>query len=211
MRLALVLLLAAAPVLAAVPEKGEGDITLLGGVRSILPSNADYLNEQGATHQPVQFGGIASFGYQYDEELHFKIDLGYLADRYRITGGDLQVRSIPILLALDTALWRGSAFTLYGGGGLGYSLNTGTRAGASNDANSTAAYVALGFRYQLAGVLALVVEDRWTLASAQVDAGHSTLNLNVGGNLFSLGLMFHFFQPEEKSSTPPGDRPARVR
>lgn len=203
MRPVLALLLAAAPALAAVPEKGEGDITLVGGVRSILPGNSDYLNEQGATHQPVQFGGLASFGYQYDDELHFKIDIGYLVDRYRIAGGDLQVRSIPLLLALDTALWRGTAFTLYGGGGIGYSLNTGTRGGATNEANSTAAYLSVGLRYQIAGPVALVLEDRWTLASAQVDAANSRLTLNVGGNLLSLGLMFHFLQPEEKSYTPP--------
>jgi len=37
-----------------------------------------------------------------------------------------------------------------------------------------------------------------------VDAGNSTHTLNVGGNLVSLGLMFHFFQPEEKGH--PTDR-----
>lgn len=196
------LLLAAAPALAAVPDKGEGDITLLGGVRTIVPSNGDYLNEQGASHQPIQWGGLASFGYQWDDELHFKIEIGYLADRYKIAGGDLQIRSIPILLAMDTALWKGNAFTLYAGGGIGYSLNTGTRGGTSNEANSTAGYVGIGLRLQIAGPLAVVFEDRWTLASAQVDAGNSQLSLNVGGNLFSVGLVFHFFEKEEKSYTP---------
>ena len=198
MRLALALLLAAAPALAAVPEKGEGTITVLGGVRAILPGNQAYLDEQLATHSFVQPGFLASFGYQYDEELHFKIELGYMLDHYRIAGGDLTVKSIPILLALDTALVKGDRFTVYGGGGIGYSLNTGTRSGANNEANSTAAYLALGLRWQLGGPAALVIEDRYTLASAQVDAGHSQQNLNVGGNLLSLGLMFHFLEPEEK-------------
>ena len=45
--------------------------------------------------------------------------------------------------------------------------------------------------------MALVVEDRYTLASAQVDA-QSNQKLNVGGNLFSLGLMFHFLEPDDK-------------
>src|SRR5438270_1994143 len=136
MRLALALLLAAAPALAAVPEKGEGTITVLGGVRAILPGNQAYLDEQLAAHSFVQPGFLASFGYQYDEELHFKIELGYLLDRYRIAGGDLRVKSIPILLALDTALWRSERFTIFGGGGLGYMLDTGSRGGVSNEANT---------------------------------------------------------------------------
>lgn len=202
MRLAIVFLLCAAPAFAAVPESGEGTITFFGGVRTIFPTNHDYLVEQGATHQPIQPGGLASFGYQYDDQLHFKIEIGYMLDHYRIPGGDLDVKTIPVLLGMDTALWRGPAFTLYGGGGIGYSLNTGTRGGLNNEANSTAGYLALGIRLRLGGPAALVIEDRWTLASAQVDAANSTRALNVGGNFFSVGLMFHFLQPEEKSYTP---------
>jgi hypothetical protein len=197
MRLALVLLLSAAPAFAAVPEKGEGTIALLPGVRAVY-GNGAYLNEQGATHQLLQPGGLASFGYQYDEELHFKIEIGYMLDRYRIAGGDLSVKSIPITIGLDTALWKGSWFTLYGGGGIGYSLNTGTRGGVSNEANSTAGFLCLGFRARLLEKLALVVEDRVTLASAQLDAANSTQRLNTGGNFFSVGLMFHFLEPDDK-------------
>jgi hypothetical protein len=140
MRLALAVLLAASAAAAAVPEKGEGTITLLGGTRALVPGNGDYLTEQGASHQVLQPGGLVSFGYQYDDDLHFKIEIGYLIDRYRIAGGDLQVKSIPIMLALDTVLVHGQSVTLYGAGGIGYSLNTGTRQGISNEANSTAAY-----------------------------------------------------------------------
>ena len=203
MRLALAVLLAASASAAAVPEKGEGTITLLGGARTLIPGNGDYLTEQGASHQSIQPGGLASFGYQYDEELHFKIEVGYMYDRYRVAGGDLVVKTIPILLALDTALVKGQSFTFYGGGGIGYSLNTGSRGGVSNEANSTAAYLSLGLRFQVAGPLAFVLEDRYTLANAQVDA-QSTQKLNVGGNLISLGLMFHFLEPEEKGK--PTDR-----
>lgn len=202
MRVLIALLLAAAPALAAVPESGEGTITVLPGLRTIFPGNHDYLAEQGASHQPLQPGGIASFGYQYDDALHFRIDLGYLIDRYRIPGGDLSVRSIPLLIGLDTVLWRTPALTLYGGGGIGYSLNTGSRNGLNNEANSTAAFLALGLRVKLSGPVALVVEDRFTLSSAQVDAANSTQSLNVGGNFLAVGLLFHFLQPEEKSYTP---------
>ena len=196
MRLALALLLSAAPAFAAVPEKGEGTIALLPGVRAVY-GNGAYLNEQFATHQLLQPGGLASFGYQYDEELHFKIEIGYMLDRYRIAGGDLSVKSIPITIGLDTALWKGSWFTLYGGGGIGYSLNTATRNGASNEANSTAGFLCLGFRARLLEKLALVVEDRVTLASAQLDPV-SSQRLNTGGNFFSVGLMFHFLEPDDK-------------
>jgi len=197
MRLALAALLAASSAVAGAPEKGEGTITLLGGARALFPTNSDYLTEQGATHRMLQPGGLVSFGYQYDEELHFKIEVGYLADTYRIAGGNLQVRSIPILLALDTALVKGGSFTFYGGGGIGYSLNTGSRGGVDNEANSTAGYVSLGLRLQIAGPVAAVIEERYTLASAQVDP-QSKERLNVGGNLLSLGLMFHFLEPDEK-------------
>lgn len=197
------MLILLAVLLAAVPEKGEGTITLLGGVRTIFPTNSDYLSAQpGASHQPLQPGGIASFGYQYDEDLHFKIELGYLFDRYKIPGGDLTIKSIPMLLAMDFALWRSPRLTLYGGGGLGYSLNTGSRGGLSNEANSTAAYVGIGLRVQLSGPVALVVEDRWTLANTQADPDPALPRLNVGGNLFSLGLMFHFLEPDEHPTMP---------
>jgi hypothetical protein len=197
MRLAVLALLLAAPAMAAVPEKGEGTITFFGGAHSVLPSNQGYLNEQLAAHTAVQPGMIGSFGYQYDEELHFKIEVGYIYDRYRMAAGDLLVKSIPIFLALDTALFKGKNFGFYVGGGIGYMLNTGTRGSVDNEANSTAGYVSLGFRTQLAGPLALVVEDRYILASAQVDP-QSTQVLNVGGNLFSVGLMFHFLEPDDK-------------
>ena len=202
MRLALIFALAALPAAAAVPEKGEGTITLLGGAR-YLWGNGDFINEQFAAHQVFQPGGLASFGYQFDNELHIKIEIGYLYDRYRIAGGDLVVKTIPILLALDTTLVTGKWFTLYGGGGLGYSLNTGTRAGATQEANSTAGYLAIGFRAQLGGPAALVIEDRVEISTAQVDP-ISTHHLNVGGNLLSVGVMFHFLEPEEKGHpTPP--------
>jgi hypothetical protein len=203
MRLVLALLLFAAPAFAAVPEPGEGTVTLLAGVRSILPSNSAYLQDQGASHQQIQFGGVGSFGYQYDEQLHFRIDVGYMIDHYRIPGGDLDVRTVPILIGLDTALMRAPRYTLYGGGGIGYSLNTGTRNGRTNEANSTAGYIALGLRIQLGGPLALVIEDRYTLASAQVDAANSTKSLTVGGNFFSVGLMFHFMQGDDKGYKTP--------
>jgi hypothetical protein len=199
--LALAALLFATPAFAAVPEKGEGTIAVLGGIRLVLPNNSDYLAEQGATHQPLQPAGIASFGYQFDDELHFKIEVGYLVDRYHIVGGDLSVRSVPLFLALDTVLLKGERMSFYGGGGIGYLLNTGTRGGVNNEANSTAGYLGLGLRVQLGGIAAFVIEDRYILSSAQVDAA-STRTLNVGGNLLLAGLMFHFFEPDDHPQHP---------
>src|SRR5262249_35092007 len=173
--------------------------------RTILPSNNAYVDEQGATHQPIQYGGMSSFGYQWDDELHFKIEIGWLVDHYKIPNDSLDVHSVPILLALDTALIKTKAWTLYGGGGIGYSLNTGIRGGVSNEANSTAAYLALGWRLQIGGPIAFVIEDRYTYSSAQVDAGNSKQTLNVGGNLLSLGLMFHWRQEDDHPRIPGHD------
>ena len=197
MRLVLLLLLAAAPAIAAVPEKGEGTIAFFGGARSLL-SNQGYVDEQLARHGALQPGGLASFGYQFDDELHFRIDLGYMIDKYRIAGGDLDVRSIPILLAVDSVVFRGQRYTVYAGGGLGYSLNSGTRMGITNEANSSAVFGAIGVRWQLSGPVAAVLEERYTIASAQVDAANSKQTLNVGGNLVAFGLMFHFLDPEDQ-------------
>ncbi len=199
MRLALLFVLLAAPALAAVPEKGEGTLTVLPGVRYIF-GNSGYLNDQRGSHRGLQPGVIGSFGYQYDDELHFKIDLGYLLDSY---SNGLQVRSVPILLGMDTALLRRSWCTVYAGGGIGYSLNTGTRNGANQEANSTAGFLQLGIRIALASKIALVIEDRYTLASAQVDFPTSTQSLNVGGNFFSVGLMVHFLEPDDKGHPQP--------
>src|SRR5467141_4902523 len=96
MRLALAILLAASSTAAAVPEKGEGTITLLGGTRALVPGNGDYLSEQGASHQALQPGGLVSFGYQYDDDLHFKIEIGYLTARSRIATRALQVKTIKL-------------------------------------------------------------------------------------------------------------------
>ena len=197
-------LLIAAPSYAGPPEKGEGTVTLLGGLRFVLPSNADYLSDQpGASHTPVTPVGIASFGYQFDNELHFKIELGYLSDQYsNPKAGDLSVRSIPILLGIDTVLLKSERLTFYGGGGIGYLLNTGSRNGTNNEANSTAGYLALGLRIQLGGVAAFVVEDRYILASAAVDASDPGRTLTVGGNMILAGIMFHFFEPDDHPMHP---------
>src|SRR5258707_11479351 len=132
MRLAIAVLLLAAPAFAAVPETGEGTITLLGGIRTIFPSNQDYLVEQGGSHKQIQPGGLASFGYQYDEQLHFKIELGYMVDHYRLPGGDLSVKTIPLLLGMDTARWRCTGMTQYGGGGSAFSRTTRSRCAPYN-------------------------------------------------------------------------------
>lgn len=200
MRFAVVLFAVALslPALAdGIPEKGEGTLSILGGAR-FVPSSSAYVNEQGATHRSVQPGVLAAFGYMPDDELHFKIELGYGVDSYKFMGGDqLSVRTISILLGLDTALVKGSWYGVYAGGGLGYLLNSGTRQGKTAEANATGAYLALGVRVKLNEHFAAVLEDRYTLASAAVDQTSSN-TLVVGGNLLSLGILFHFNSPDDK-------------
>lgn len=201
-RLVALALVCAAPAVAAVPEKGEGTITVFGALHSVIPRNADYFSDfPGTSHSQAQFGGLGSFGYQFDEELHFKIDIGYFSDRYRHTDADLTITSIPILLGIDTKLVNLERFCLYGGGGIGYMLNTGNRRG-SNEANSTAFYLALGMRFQLGGPVALVIEDRYLFASAAVDPQDLSRSINVGGNFALAGLMFHFLEPDDHPQHP---------
>jgi len=190
---------AAFPALAGVPEKGDGTITLLGGARQI--PTGDY--GSGRQHSFFQPGLVLGFGYQADDELHGGVQIGYMLDKYGTPAGTLDIRSIQILLQLDTALVKESWYTLYAGGGLGYSLNTATRGGANVEANSTAGFIALGGRFRLTDHLAFVVEDRYTVSSAALDATASNTTVNVGGNFFGIGLQLHYFSSDDRGR--PGD------
>ncbi|TMA23780.1 MAG: porin family protein [Deltaproteobacteria bacterium] len=190
---------AAFPALAGVPEKGDGTITLLGGARQI--PTGDY--GSGRQHSFFQPGLVLGFGYQADDELHGGVQIGYMLDKYGTPAGTLDIRSIQILLQLDTALVKESWYTLYAGGGLGYSLNTSTRGGANVEANSTAGFIALGGRFRLTDHLAFVVEDRYTVSSAALDATASNTTVNVGGNFFGIGLQLHYFSSDDRGR--PGD------
>lgn len=190
-----------------VPEQGEGTIALLGGVR-LIPQHGflSTVRANGGTisQKQLQPQGVAYLGFMPDEELHVTIGLGYGIDRYTLSDGDLGVTSFTLLLGADTPLLRGETYTLYGGGGIGYSLNTFNRSGVSTESNSTAGYLAVGFRYRLGAKVALVVEDRYTVASAAYPPLNASVN--VGGNLLSAGLLFHFFSPQEKGHPiVPGD------
>ena len=182
-----------------IPEKGEGTVALMGGFR-LIPQHAFLatVEQQGLSISQTQFQpqGTLFLGFMPADELHATIGLGYGIDRYKISGGDLSIGSFTILLGADTPLVQGDGWSIYGGGGLGYSLNTLTRGGVDTESNSTAGYLAVGLRYRLTVQFALVVEDRYTLASA----GYPPLNanVNVGGNVFSVGLLLHFNSPEDK-------------
>ena len=202
LRALLFMLLAAAPALPGVPAKGDGTITAFGGLRAI-PGGA-YASEAGKAHSLWHPGFLVEFGFQPDDELHGGIQIGYQLDEY---GGTtpLKIRSIPILLAIDTALMQRNWFTLYAGGGLGYYLNTVTTPSGDVEANSAAGFVAVGFRFRITDVVGGVIEERYTIASASPDAT-STNSVNMGGNLLSAGLMFHFFSPGDKGHpTAPGE------
>jgi len=191
---------AAFPALAGVPENGDGTITLLGGLRQI-PTG-----EYGSTRQHafVQPGFVLGFGYQPDDELHGGVQIGYMIDKYGSGADALSIRTIQILLQLDTAIVKESWYTLYAGGGLGYSLNTSTRGGVNTEANSTAGFLALGGRFRLTDHLAFVVEDRYTISSAALDPAAGGTTVNVGGNFFGIGLQLHYFSSDDRGR-PGGD------
>lgn len=201
LRTAACVLLAAAPALAGVPGKGDGTITILGGLRAI--PGGQYQTETGARHSIWHPGALLGLGFQPDDELHGGIQLGYGLDQYGEGSAALKIRSFQILLELDTALAQGNWYTVYAGGGLGYSLNTIT--GAANlEANSALGFVALGFRFRISDHVGGVIEDRFAISSAAADPGANN-TVNMGGNMLSAGLIFHFFSPEDKGHpTAPG-------
>jgi hypothetical protein len=202
LRTAACVLLAAAPALAGVPGKGDGTITLLGGVRAI--PGGEYQSETGAKHALWHPGFLVGLGFQPDDELHGGIQLGYGLDQYGEGAGALKIRSFQILLELDTALTQGNWYTLYAGGGLGYSLNTISRAAGDLEANSAVGFVSVGFRFRISDHVGGVIEDRYSISSAAADPS-ATNTVNMGGNLLTAGIIFHFFSPEDKGHpTAPG-------
>jgi Outer membrane protein beta-barrel domain len=202
LRSAAAVLLAAAPALAGVPEKGDGTIMVLGGIRAI--PGGQYQTETGAKHALFHPGFLVGFGFQLDDELHGGIQLGYALDQYGTGASAMNVRSVQVLLALDTALWQGNWYTVYGGGGLGYSLNTISRSSGDLEANSGLGFIALGVRLRISDHLGFVVEDRYSVSSAAADPSAAN-TVNMGGNLLSAGFILHFFSPEDKGHpTAPG-------
>ena len=184
---------------AGVPEKGEGTITVLAGWRGI-PQHAlmAQLTRDGQepVHDAFQPGFLVELGYMPDDDLHVTIDLGYATDRWTLKDGDAAVKVINVLLSGDTPVLKGQRWSLYLGGGLGYSLNTFSRYGRDTESNGSAGFLKAGFRFNLTGAIALVVEDRFTLSTADYPELKSVVN--VGGNLLSVGLHFHFFSPPDK-------------
>jgi hypothetical protein len=195
LRTAACVLLAAAPALAGVPDKGDGTITLLGGVRAI--PGGEYQSETGAKHGLWRPGFLLGLGFQVDDELHGGIQLGYGLDQYGEGASALKIRSFQILLELDTVLNHGSWYTLYAGGGLGYSLNTISRPAGDLEANSAVGFVAVGFRFRISDHVGVVIEDRYSISSAAADRS-ATATVNMGGNLLTAGIIFHFLSPEDK-------------
>jgi hypothetical protein len=184
---------------AAVPESGEATITVLGGWRGVPQHSlmAELTRDgESPSHSAFQPGFLLQLGFQPDDDLHVSIDLGYGLDAWKLANGDASVSIVNILLSGDTALLKGKGWSWYLGGGLGYSLNTFSRGGRATESNGSAGFIKTGLRWQLKGPVALVIEDRYTLASADYPELKSVVN--VGGNTLSIGLMFHFLSPEDK-------------
>jgi opacity protein-like surface antigen len=191
-----------------VPGAGEATATLLTGAR-LVPQGGFIDDQRAAGYHPfktfTQPGFLLSLGYAPEVDFRIGIDIGYALDKIYMSAGDLSLHSVTIIFAADASFFRRSWITLYGGGGLGYSLNTlQQNGGPSVEANSTAGHVCIGARFPLTTNFALVLEDRYTLAYAGLPASGSGINyagnstsINVGGNLLSIGLMFHYTDPED--------------
>jgi hypothetical protein len=184
---------------AAVPEAGEATVTILAGWRGVPQHSlmAELARDgESPVHPAFQPGFLLQLGFQPDDDMHISVDLGYGLDAWKLNGGDASVTIVNILLSGDTALLKGKGWSWYLGGGLGYSLNTFSRNGRSTESNGSAGFLKTGLRWQLWGHAALVIEDRWTLSSADYPELKSMVN--VGGNTLSIGLQFHFLSPEDK-------------
>ncbi|MBS2025854.1 MAG: outer membrane beta-barrel protein [Deltaproteobacteria bacterium] len=178
---------------------GDGTLALQGGLRTI-PQHTfiqgmrnSGLNPQ---YSPLTPYGVFSGGYQLDEQLHVSVDFAYGIETTGLTGGDAQNKNFGLLFCLDGAFFQRRWITLYGGGGIGYSINTFSRAGSDTESNSSAGLVKLGARIALNKKLALVIEDRYIFSSAYWPAAQATMN--TGGNVFTVGLMLHFFSGKEE-------------
>jgi opacity protein-like surface antigen len=182
----------------AIPLKGDATVEILGGWRATPqhPFIADLeragLNPQHSIFQPE---GILSLGFAADTDFHVTIDVSYGLDSWQTSAGTAQVSMVGILLGADTPLYANQYFTIYAGGGLGYSLNTFTSAGQNTESNSSSGFLRAGVRVRLHNRVALVVEDRYVVSSALWPAFNS--NVNVGGNLLSVGFLIHFFSPDD--------------
>ena len=211
-RLAAVLLLGTCAAQAASPEvgvpvRGEATISLLGGAR-LIPQGGFLDDQTKAGYRPfktlVQPGFLLGLGFAPEQDFHIQLSFGYGLDRIFMTPGTLQTKSFTILLGADTALLRRSWVTLYAGGGIGYSLNTLSQNGNNVEANSSAGFVCVGLRFPLFDRFALVIEERYTLASSSLPGPTGPLvyagtesSLNVGGNLLSIGLQFHYVDTDD--------------
>jgi Outer membrane protein beta-barrel domain len=197
-----------APPDPGVPAKGEATVTLLGGLRTV-PMGGFLDDQTKAGYRPWKTlfspGFLLGLGYAADADFHLGLELGHGLHKIQMTPGALQTRSFTILLFADTPLFRRSWVSFYVGGGLGYSLNTLSQNGNDVEANSSAGFVKAGLRFPIAPRFALVIEERYTLASAALPGANGPLvysglegSLNVGGNLVSIGLQFHYMDTEEK-------------
>jgi len=182
----------------SIPAKGDATVELLGAWR--LAPQHTFLSEQDRDgldpqHNAFQPAGILSLGFAPDAEFHVTIDVGYATDSWKLTTGTAGASMVTLLLGADTPILVTKYFTLYGGGGLGYSLNTFSYQSGSTESNSSAGFLRVGARIRLTRRIALVVEDRYVVSNALWPALNS--NVNVGGNLLSVGILVHFFSPDD--------------
>ena len=180
-----------------IPTKGDATVTLLGGWRAIPQHDFTAENERDGnySHSLFQPGGVLSLGFAADDEFHVTIDVGYGIDSWQTSIGTAKASMVTLLLGADTPLFVTPVMTIYAGGGLGYSLNTFTAQGTDQESNSSAGFLRVGARFRLSRRLAFVIEDRYVVSSALWPTYNA--NMNVGGNLLTIGLMVHFFSPED--------------
>ncbi len=132
---------------------------------------------------------LLTFAYEFTERFEVAIELGYNAERFTLVGAPpLTLSSVPILVDFRWwfASWQRVAF--YAGAGAGYLMNFWTGGPTAYfEAPTATPVLMLGMAIALNETLAVVIEDRETLARVLAE---NVGMAQVGGNTLTVGLHY---------------------
>lgn len=202
----LVLALLAASSLAT-PQKGEGDIAVLGGYR-LVPTGSLALEAERAGDPLVDRGGrapaaLAIFSYHLDGAIVAAIEIGLTADALKLQSGEkVSWSTVTIQFAGQYELRPLKWLAPFVGAGFGYYLNSVRRTApeqpAYSELNATGFYASIGLRAAIWGPLGFYLEDRYAFASfALPKVGRPS----VGGNTVSAGFFLTMEAEEERHAS----------
>jgi opacity protein-like surface antigen len=185
--LSLLMLLLAVPAFAAAPNY----FVLKGGIYS--PGHADL------TDDPPDFGigfnGEVAFGHYFTPNVALELGAGYLSTKKTISGVEVTVSSIPILLSVKgvAPFPQGELYALVGGGAY-ISEIEGTTSGFGVNVNKTAFgfQAGIGGSYNITPEVFLGLEGKYFWAAPEFSAGGITDKVNIDGFQATANVGFRF-------------------